>query len=133
MKKLILTFLLSTLIISCSDDDSNLNVPESIVNTTWEATIIEDVQGVTVTIIATLEFDEEDGNFDLIGSGSNGNSINESRNFIYTYSNGNGTLLLDDSDVEDNFTVSGNILNVLGEASEGGVSLNGEDIDFIKQ
>lgn len=132
MKKIIFICLISILILSCSNDDNiNPDAPESIVETTWESVINEDVQGVSVTLTVTLEFAEVNGTVFIVGSGSNGNNISDIRDFTYTYSNGAGTLSLDDS--VDNFTVSGNILNVSGGASAGGISLNGDDIDFIKQ
>jgi hypothetical protein len=134
MKKIFFICLISTLTLSCSsDDDLNLDAPESIAETTWEAIINENVQDVSVTLTVTLEFYEIDGTVFIVGSGSNGNSFNDISEFTYTYSNGTGTLSLDNDDSVDNFTVNGNILNVSGGASEGGITLNGEDIDFIKQ
>ena len=134
MKKIIFICLIFALTLSCSnDDDTNLDAPESITETTWEAIIDENVQGVSVTLSVTLEFAEVNGTMFIIGSGSNGNNINDISGFTYTYSNGSGTLSIDGDDTVDNFTINGNILNISGGASGGGISLNGEDIDFIKQ
>jgi hypothetical protein len=134
MKKIIFICLIFALTLSCSsDDDINLNAPKSIAETTWEAIINENVEGVFVTVTATLEFAEVNGTTFLIGSASNGNDINEFFDFTYTYSNGAGTLSVDGDDTVDNFTVNGNILNISGGASGYGISLSGEDLDFIKQ
>ena len=134
MKKIIFICLIFALTLSCSsDDDINLDVAESIAKTTWEAIINENIQGVSATLTVTLEFTEANGKVFIIGSGSNGNNISEINDFTYTYSNGDGTLSVVGSDTVDKFTVNGNILNVSGGASGGGISLNGEDIDFIKQ
>ena len=103
---------------SCSSDDDNNDSSnlESVNGTTWYRQETATQSGQTFEIDFYLVFQTSDTGYLQADTDAAGTNINQTYDFTYIYSQGNGTAEFDDNNIgTQDFTVSGNQLTLDGE------------------
>lgn len=119
LSKFIVVTLLSIFILNCSNSDDDNNEQSfltDIEGTTWYRQETTTQSGQTIEIDFYLVFETFDTGYLEAETNSAGTNIIQTYDFIYVYSQGNGTAEFDDNNIGvQNFSVSGNQLTLDGE------------------
>lgn len=116
--KLFILMFLTAFTFSCSSDDDNNESSslESVNGTTWYRQETATQSGQTFEIDFYLVFQTADTGYLQADTDAAGTNINQTYDFTYVYSQGNGTAEFDDNNIgTQDFTVSGNQLTLDGE------------------
>lgn len=116
--KLFILMFLTAFTFSCSSDDDNNDSSnlESVNGTTWYRQETATQSGQTFEIDFYLVFQTSDTGYLQADTDAAGTNINQTYDFTYVYSQGNGTAEFDDNNIgTQDFTVSGNQLTLDGE------------------
>ena len=116
--KLFIVMFLTAFTFSCSSDDDNNDSSnlESVNGTTWYRQETATQSGQTFEIDFYLVFQTSDTGYLQADTDAAGTNINQTYDFTYVYSQGNGTAEFDDNNIgTQDFTVSGNQLTLDGE------------------
>lgn len=116
--KLFIVMFLTAFTFSCSSDDDNNDSSnlESVNGTTWYRQETATQSGQTFEIDFYLVFQTADTGYLQADTDAAGTNINQTYDFTYVYSQGNGTAEFDDNNIgTQDFIVSGNQLTLDGE------------------
>lgn len=116
--KLYIVMFLTAFTFSCSSDDDNndSNNLENVNGTTWYRQETVTQSGQTFEIDFYLVFQTSDTGYLQADTDAAGTNINQTYDFTYVYSQGNGTAEFDDNNIGTQvFKVSGNQLTLDGE------------------
>ncbi|MDB0600262.1 hypothetical protein PL373_03720 [Tenacibaculum maritimum] len=116
--KLLIVIFLTTFTFSCSSDDDSDNSSnlEDVEGTTWYRQETTTQSGQTIEIDFHLVFQTSNTGYLEADTNAVGTNINQTYDFSYVYSQGNGTANFDDSNIGiQDFTISGDQLTLDGE------------------
>lgn len=118
MKKLLLVLFLTAFTFSCSSDDDSSSSDQlaEVEGTNWYRQETVTQSGQTFDIDFYLVFQTSDTGYLEAETTASGTNINQTYNFTYVYTPGQGTAEFDDSNIGTQvFIVSGNQLTLDGE------------------